>query len=95
MKHSWCSFFLIAFLASPAVPAAEKLRYVILVDGGKQAGEQIVERGDDGLTKVRFIFKDNGRGPELNEEFRLAADGTFSEYQVKGNTTFGSVVDER
>ncbi len=94
MKHSWCRFFLIAFLASPAIHAAEKLRYVILVDGGKQAGEQVVERGDDGLTKVRFIFKDNGRGPELNEEYRLAADGTFSEYRVKGNSTFGAVVDD-
>jgi len=95
MKRNWCNLFLIALLASPAIHAAEKLRYVILIDGGKQAGEQVVERGDDGLTKVHFIFKDNGRGPELDEEFRLAADGTFSEYRVKGNTTFGSAVDER
>nr|HPO24393.1 hypothetical protein [Arenimonas sp.] len=60
MKRSWCSFLLITFLASPAIFAAEKIRYVILVDGGKQAGEQVVEHGDDGLTKVHFIFKDNG-----------------------------------
>lgn len=95
MKRSWCSFLLITFLASPAIFAAEKIRYVILVDGGKQAGEQVVEHGDDGLTKVHFIFKDNGRGPELDEEFRLADDGTFSEYRVKGNSTFGAVVDDR
>ena len=74
--------------------AAEKLRYVILVTDGKQAGEQTVERGDDGVTKVHYIFKDNGRGPELDEQFRLAADGTFSEYQVKGTSTFGAPVDE-
>lgn len=95
MKRNWCSFLLIAFLATPSLQAAEKLRYVILVDGGKQAGEQVVEQTPDGLTKVHFIFKDNGRGPELDEEFRLAEDGTFSEYRVKGNSTFGAVVDDR
>jgi imidazolonepropionase-like amidohydrolase len=95
MKASYCRFLLIALLASPVVHAAEKIRYVILVDGGKQAGEQVVEHGDDGLTKVRFIFKDNGRGPELNEEFRVADDGTFSEYRVTGNSTFGAVVDDK
>lgn len=70
-------------------------RYVFISENnGKQMGEQVVERQDDGLTKVRYIYKDNGRGPELTEEFRLAADGTMSEYRVKGNSTFGAVVDE-
>jgi hypothetical protein len=94
MKRSCRYFLLIALFASTSLSAAEKLRYVILVDGGKQAGEQIVEQGDDGLTKVHFIFKDNGRGPELDEEFRIADDGTFSEYRAKGNSTFGAVVDD-
>jgi len=74
--------------------AGEKLHYVIVVTDGKQAGEQTVERGDDGVTKVHYIFKDNGRGPELDEQFRLAADGSFSEYQVKGTSTFGAPIDE-
>jgi hypothetical protein len=70
-------------------------RYVFISENnGKQMGEQVVETHDDGLTKVRYIFKDNGRGPELEEQFRLAADGTMSEYHVKGNSTFGAVVDE-
>lgn len=83
-----------AVMLSFQVQASEKLRYVILVDNGKVAGEQTVERGDDGLTKVHYIFKDNGRGPELDEQFRLAPDGTFTEYQVKGASTFGAPVDE-
>ncbi len=74
--------------------ATEKLRYVIVLADGRQAGEQIVEHGDDGLTKVHYIFKDNGRGPELDEQYRLAADGTFAEYQVKGTSTYGAPVDE-
>lgn len=77
-----------------AVHAADTVRYVILVDNGKKAGEQVVEHGDDGKTKVRFVFKDNGRGPELDEEYTLLPDGTFADYQVKGTTTFGAPVDE-
>ena len=39
---------------------------------------------------VDFIFKDNGRGPELKEEYTLAADGTFTRYHAKGTSTFGA-----
>jgi hypothetical protein len=81
------------FLPRP-VSAADAIRYVALVDGGKNAGHQVVTQGDDGVIRVDFIFKDNGRGPELREEFALAPDGTFARYQVKGNSTFGAVVDE-
>ncbi|MFZ5636854.1 MAG: amidohydrolase family protein [Pseudomonadota bacterium] len=91
------NLFLSFLLALSAVPAsaAETTRYVVLVDGGKQAGHQIVERGDDGTTRVDFLFKDNGRGPELKEEYTLADDGTFRTYAVKGTSTFGAPVDER
>ncbi|RPE81861.1 amidohydrolase family protein [Vulcaniibacterium tengchongense] len=75
--------------------AAETIRYVALVDGGKQAGHQTVTRGDDGVTRVEFIFKDNGRGPELKEEYVLAEDGTYRRYRVQGTSTFGAKVDER
>ena len=82
-----------AFNAHAAV--TQSTRYVIISENnGKQMGEQVVERHDDGLTKVRFIYKDNGRGPELSEEFRTAADGTMTSYTVKGNSTYGAVVDE-
>lgn len=86
--------FCCALLLAPSALAAETLKYVALVDGGKQAGEQTVSVGDDGTTRVDFIFKDNGRGPELKEEFRLRADGTYDRYQVKGASTFGAPVDE-
>ena len=76
------------------VRAAETIEYLALVDGGKQAGHQTVVHGDDGVTRVDFIFKDNGRGPELKEEYVLAADGTFATYAVKGTSTFGAPVDE-
>ena len=86
--------FCCALLLAPSALAAEPLKYVALVDGGKKAGEQTVTVGDDGTTRVDFVFKDNGRGPELKEEYRLAADGTYERYQVKGVSTFGAPVDE-
>jgi hypothetical protein len=92
LGRGWVFGFALA--AALSARASETLRYVILTDDGKKAGEQVVERGDDGLVKVRYVFKDNGRGPELREQFRLAADGTFSEYRVEGSSTFGSSVDE-
>ncbi|NVD70453.1 amidohydrolase family protein [Duganella sp. BJB1802] len=77
-----------------AAQAATNTKYLIISENGKQIGEQAVERQDDGLTKVHFIYKDNGRGPELTEQFRMGADGVMTEYSVKGNSTFGAVVDE-
>jgi hypothetical protein len=74
--------------------AASVTNYDIYVENGKRAGEQVVERGDDGLTRVKFIFKDNGRGPELTERIRYAPDGTMTEYEVKGASTYGATVDE-
>ena len=73
--------------------AADKERMVLLIQG-KPSGEQVVERTADGLVRVHFSYRDNGRGPDLDEEFRLAPEGGFSEYRIKGTTTFGSVVDE-
>lgn len=92
MKHALC-LSLALFLAGPAA-AAETIRYVALVDGGIKAGEQVVRKDDDGTTRVDFIFKDNGRGPELKEEYRLAADGTYSQYRVTGTSTYGAKVEE-
>lgn len=74
--------------------AAEQRRYTILVDNGVKAGEQVVEIDEQGITKVRFIFKDNGRGPELSETISLNEDGTLASYRAKGNSTFGSVINE-
>ena len=85
----------LALAAAFAAQAATSTKYLIISESGKQIGEQAVEHQDDGLTKVRFIFKNNGRGPELTEQFRMGADGVMTEYSVKGNSTFGAVVDER
>jgi hypothetical protein len=86
----------IALCLLPAMPAwsAEVQRWVVLVHNGKKAGQQVTTRGDDGVVRSEFIFKDNGRGPEMKEEFQLAPDGTFARYHVSGTSTFGAKVDE-
>lgn len=83
---------LVAYAVDAA--SADITRYVALVHGGQKAGQQVTTRDADGTTRVDFIFKDNGRGPELREEYVLAADGTYARYQVKGTSTFGAPVDE-
>jgi hypothetical protein len=85
----------LALAAVFSAQAASTTKFLIFTESGKQMGEQVVERQDDGLTKVRFIYKNNGRGPELTEQMRVGADGLITEYAVKGNSTFGAVVDER
>jgi cytosine/adenosine deaminase-related metal-dependent hydrolase len=74
--------------------SADTTRYVALVNGGKDKAGHLVETRTGDKYKVDFIFKDNGRGPELKEEFTLAPDGTYATYKVKGVSTFGSLVDE-
>ncbi len=85
---------LLAAAVASVQAAPTVTRYGIFEEGGKRMGEQVVERGDDGLVKVRYQYKSNGRGPDYTEQFRLAPDGTLQQYSVKGNSTFGAVVDE-
>jgi len=84
-----------ALATSTGAHALETTRYVVLSGDGRTAGEQVVERSDAGLTTVRYIFKDNGRGPELSERFQTGPDGVLSSYEVKGVSTYGAPVDER
>ncbi|HWS78417.1 MAG TPA: amidohydrolase, partial [Thermomonas sp.] len=73
--------------------AADTRDYVILRQGNP-AGYKTVTKGDDGVYRSTYYFKDNGRGPETTEEFTLRTDGTFERFKVTGKTTFGSTIDE-
>jgi hypothetical protein len=68
--------------------------YTVLSSDGKSIGEQLVEYHPDGKVKTQLSYRDNGRGPDINEWFKLRPDGDFSEYHVSGKTTFGSKIDE-
>jgi len=83
------------FVLTLSARAAESARYIILLDNGTRvAGHEIDQTRDDGLSTIHFVFKDNGRGPESDEEYRIGADGMLSDYKIKGHTTFGSLISE-
>ena len=50
---------------------------------------------DDGRRHVTFTYRDNGRGPDIEEDIALLVDGTFRSYRQQGRTTFGAKLDER
>jgi hypothetical protein len=52
---------------------ASSRRWVIVVDGGHRAGEQVVDCRGDGHCSARYVFKDNGRGPEIAERSARAS----------------------
>ena len=80
--------------ASPPGCAAETVTYTFVNDTLKDPGSQVVERSDDGVYTVKFSYKNNGRGPDFVERYRLAPDGSFSEYHITGRSTMGAPVDE-
>lgn len=85
---------LLALLLAGAASADTTLRYTVLYSG-KTAGSQTTVIDDDGRVRVSYTHRNNGRGPDLEEEIVAAADGTFKSYRLRGKSTFGAVLDER
>jgi cytosine/adenosine deaminase-related metal-dependent hydrolase len=81
-------------LAAFAAQAETVRKYNVYAADGVRAGEQVTTVGDDGWVRVKYGYKDNGRGPDYVEEFRLTPQGTFAEFRIKGTSTFGAEVDE-
>ncbi|MEY2880341.1 MAG: hypothetical protein RLZZ15_2721, partial [Verrucomicrobiota bacterium] len=85
---------LLLLLATARVlPAAEPVRHTILFQN-VPSGEQSVTESD-GVAKVVYSYRDNGRGPDLNEEIRVGPDGAMLGYNVTGKSTFGAPVREK
>lgn len=89
---------LIALLGALAIAGAARadttLEYTVL-HSGQKSGAQTTVIGDDGTVRVSYSHRDNGRGPDLDEEYALAGDGTVRRYRLRGRSTFGAVIDER
>jgi cytosine/adenosine deaminase-related metal-dependent hydrolase len=82
-----------ALLACTAAVADQTTRYTIIFSG-EARGEQVTTVGADGRIRVDYQYSQNGRGPTLKEEIRVAEDGTFTRYSVTGKSTFGAPVNE-
>lgn len=86
---------LVVTMMATAANASVERRWIITVDNGKPAGELVIRCPKDSACTTRYIFKDNGRGPEIEETYRLGDSGAFERYSARGTTTYGSRVDER
>ncbi|HEY2800614.1 MAG TPA: hypothetical protein VGI85_08475 [Chthoniobacterales bacterium] len=65
------------------------------MSNGTHAGELTIEDKADGTLHAHYRFRDNVNRPELDETYRLAPDGTYAEYHVKGQSVYGLRVDEQ
>ena len=82
---------LIALLLSTPAFAAE--RFAVLFSG-RNVGSLVTDE-TGGATKIVFDYKNNGRGPTIEEHLALDPAGIPTSWMVSGSTTFGSKVDER
>ena len=60
---SLITFVMTAAFGLGGAMAGEAVSYVFLNDRIGNPGSQTVERSDDGVFSVKFIYKNNGRGP--------------------------------
>jgi hypothetical protein len=67
--------------------------FVVLVQN-EVAGHMKVGTGTDGRTEVDFSYRDNGRGPDMKESFRLNAQGLPVDYAINGKSTYGAEIRE-
>ena len=92
MKHiaGLVALFALSATSVPALAAQEK--YWILF-GGENVGHLTADTQGQ-TTRVDFDYKNNGRGPTIAETVSVDANGLPTSWTVKGNTTFGSKVEE-
>lgn len=85
---------LAALAFATAAGADTALDYNVLHAGKKSGAQKTVIQGD-GKIHVSYSYRDNGRGPDIEEDIALLPDGTFRSYRQTGKTTYGAVLDER
>ena len=90
-RASGAAYLIILLLADPPAHGQESARYTVTIEG--QTAGQLV-RSEDAQRRVRvdFSYRDNGRGPDLVEEFSLDAAGTAEAYAARGKSTFGGEI---
>lgn len=68
--------------------------YSVVIQG-QAAGHLRVTVDANGVVGTDLSYRDNGRGPDIRERYRLDAQGAPIEYQVEGKSTFGAEIRER
>ncbi|MDP1757185.1 MAG: amidohydrolase, partial [Pseudohongiella sp.] len=60
---------------------------------GNRVGQMEVQHGD--VTNVGYEYRDNGRGPSVEEVIEFNDEGVPRSWRVAGATTFGNVIEEQ
>lgn len=60
---------------------------------GTRVGQMEVQHGD--VTNVGYEYRDNGRGPSVEEVIEFNDAGVPSSWRVSGATTFGNIIEEQ
>jgi hypothetical protein len=84
----------LALAVACAAQADTTLDYNVLHAGKKSGAQKTVIR-DGGRMHVSYSYRDNGRGPDIEEDIAVLPDGSFRSYRQTGKTTYGAVLDER
>jgi hypothetical protein len=84
---------LLMLLAVVPAHAGTTTRHTVLFQG-KPGGAQTTQVADDGTIRVDYSYRNNGRGPDLKEEFTLAKDGTLLRYASQGASTMGAPIHD-
>jgi hypothetical protein len=73
--------------------AADSERYAVTIQG-RRAGElSVVRRGAE--VHAVFSYRENGRGPDMDEAFAVGDDGSLRNYRIQGRSTMGGEIGEQ
>lgn len=92
MKAAQLAILLIFLSAQTG--AEQIFEYDWLTQGEVSGRLELVVR-EDGARSAHFEFNDRGRGPSLDERYRVDGNGLIESYEVRGSAYMGALVDER
>ena len=83
---------LVALGFAAGAHAQTTTRYSVLFQG-KPAGAQTTVTDDNRVT-VDYSYRNNGRGPDVKEEYSWTRDGALKSFRLTGKSTVGSAINE-
>jgi imidazolonepropionase-like amidohydrolase len=94
MKSTLRMIFAIVAMLLPALAAAQTTLHYDWLTQGELSGRLELTIHDSGERSAHFEFNDRGRGPKLDERYRVNAAGLLESFQVSGKPYMGAPVDE-
>jgi hypothetical protein len=92
--HRSIALLAILLLAPCAgAPAAENSYTVVFL--GKKEGTLVQRTAADGVIHTHFSYRDNGRGPDMDEEWSLDDSGVPVRYVATGTSEYGASINDR